>query len=58
MLQIAGDAYNLSAAALLGAACQYHVSFIVTEKSHPRSLPQVYENAECLVYDARRNTCK
>ncbi|MGC1377457.1 MAG: hypothetical protein WA821_14590 [Anaerolineales bacterium] len=57
-LQIVGDAYNLSTAALPGAACQYHVSFIVTEKSHPRNQPQVYENSECLVCDARRNACK
>jgi hypothetical protein len=57
--QIAGQAYhNLSTAALLKAACQYQVSFIVVEKGHPRELPQVYENLEYVVYDLQGKDCK
>jgi hypothetical protein len=57
--QIAGQAYNnLSTAALLSAACQYHASFIVAEQGHPHDLPQVYENSEYMVYDVRGNSCK
>ena len=57
--QIAGQAYNnLSTAALLSAACQYHASFIVAEQGHSHDLPQVYENSEYMVYDVRGNVCK
>lgn len=57
--QIAGEAYNnLSTAALLSAACQYHASFIVAEKGYPHNLPQVYENSEYMVYDLRKVPCK
>jgi hypothetical protein len=57
--KITGDAYNnLSTAALLSAACQYHATFIVTEKGHAHDLPQIYENSEYMIYDVRGNVCK
>jgi hypothetical protein len=57
--QITAQAYNnLSTEALLSAACQYQVSYIVTEKAYPRGLPQVYENMDYLVYDVRQVPCK
>jgi hypothetical protein len=56
---IAGEAYNnLSTAALVSAACQYHASYIVAEKGHTHDLPQVYENSEYRVYDMTGLPCK
>jgi hypothetical protein len=56
--QIAGQIYNnLSTPAFLAAACQYHATYLVMEKAHPRDLPLVYENAEYLIYDLRSIPC-
>jgi hypothetical protein len=57
--RIVGEAYNnLPTPNLLKAACEYHAGYIVAEKAYPRNLPQVYENADYLVYDVRGSACK
>jgi hypothetical protein len=55
---ITRQAYNsLSTPDLINATCRLNAQYIVSEKPYLHDLPQVYENQEFVVYDARGISC-